>query len=98
MNLNLYVIEYAVLVKTPQKNNSKLRENRKKGICRAVSNLSLQFGDTNRKQKQKLFILAEIYKFINWKDCTSNYRMKLWEISHSNLGKTNKMNNQLTQF
>ena len=39
MNLNLYVTEYAVLVKTLQKNNSKLRENGKKNLCRAVHNM-----------------------------------------------------------
>lgn len=55
MDLNLCIIEYAVLVQTPQKNNSKLRENGKKGICRAVHSLSLNFGDTevsgNKKRK-----------------------------------------------
>lgn len=37
MNLNLYIIECVILVKTPQKSNSEPRENGEKGIPNCIS-------------------------------------------------------------
>lgn len=57
MNLNLYIIEFAVLIKTLQKNNSEPRENGEKGKPRTVYNLGLHLGNAVRvvwRQKTKV--------------------------------------------
>lgn len=43
-------------------------------------------------------MLIEIYQIMNWKDSTSNNRMKLWKTSLCNSVKTKKRNSQLTQI
>lgn len=59
MNSNLYVIEYAVLVKMPQRNNSESTENGEKDIPRTVHNLGLQLRVIWRKKTE-----LEIHHFI----------------------------------
>lgn len=61
--LDLYTIEYAVLVKMPL-NKSEPRENGEKGVPMAVHNLGLQWQQLSgeRKQKHKFIILVEICK------------------------------------
>lgn len=61
VNLNLYIIDYAVLVKMLQ-NNSEPRENGEKGIPSTASGPA-----TVRvvlRKKTKVIILVEIYKII----------------------------------
>lgn len=48
MNLNLYIIEYAVLVKIPQKIIVNLEKMDRRAIRKTVHNLCLHFGDTIR--------------------------------------------------